>query len=85
MNILDLDTDRIHGVLTMFSISQGELARASRISPAMICLVLTRKKRPSARTAVALIEGLEKLLVGRRLDTAYFLRPPDAARVAPSG
>jgi transcriptional regulator with XRE-family HTH domain len=76
MKFLELDTARLRAVLTMFRISQGELARAAGISPAMLSLTLAGKKRPSKRTAVALIYGLEKLLThGRRLDTAYFLTP----------
>lgn len=74
MGLLDLDTGRLRAVLTMFQISQGELARAAGISPAMLSLTLASKKRPSERTAVALIHGLEKLLTqGRRLDTSYFV------------
>ena len=74
MESLDLDAGRIKAVLTMFRISQGELARAAGISPAMLSLTLAGKKRPSECTAVALIHGLEKLLTqGRRLDTSYFV------------
>lgn len=76
MESLNLDTVRLRAVLRMFRISQGELARAAGVSAAMVSLTLAGKKRPSERTAVALIHGLEKLLrQGRRLDTAYFLRP----------
>ena len=76
MEFVDLDTVRLRAVLTMFRISQGELARAAGVSAAMVSLTLAAKKRPSVRTAVALIYGLEKLLSqGRRLDTAYFLQP----------
>jgi transcriptional regulator with XRE-family HTH domain len=74
MESLDLEPRRIRAVLTMFRISQGELAHAANISPAMLSLTLAGKKRPSERTAVALIHGLEKLLTqGRRLDTSYFV------------
>ena len=74
MESVDLDAGRIKAVLTMFQISQGDLARNAGISPAMLSLILRGKKRPSARLAVALIYGLEKLLTqGRRLDTRYFL------------
>jgi hypothetical protein len=46
----------------------------------MVSLLLAGKKRPSMRTAVALIHGLEKLLTrDRRLDTAYFLGGPTGA------
>lgn len=74
MESVDLDTGRLKAVLTMFQISQGELARSAGISPAMLSLTLAGKKRPSERTAVAMIHGLEKLLTqGRRLDTTYFV------------
>ncbi len=74
MESLDLDTARLRAVLTMFRITQGELSRSSNISPAMLSLTLAGKKRPSARLAVAMIHGLEKLLTqGRRLDTSYFV------------
>ncbi len=67
-------------VLAMFQITQGELARASCLSTAMVSLMLAGKKRSSKRTAVALIHGLEKLLTdNRRLDTAYFLGGPTDA------
>ena len=80
MESLDLDTVRLRAVLTMFRISQGELARASAISPAMLSLTLAGKKRPSERTAVAMIHGLEKLLTqGRRLDTTYFVNTGDSS------
>ena len=81
MELVLLDTDRLRGVLAMFAITQGELARASGVSPAMICLLLSGRKQASRRIAVALVHGLERLLTGRRLDTAYFVRPSDAARV----
>lgn len=75
MESVDLDTVRVRAVLTMFRISQGDLAHSAGISPAMLSLILNGKKRPSARLAVAVIHGLEKLLSqGRRLDTAYFLK-----------
>ena len=74
MDTLVLNIERIRMVLTMFRITQGELARASRVSTAMVSLLLAGKKRPSMRTAVALIYGLEKLLTrNRRLDTAFFV------------
>lgn len=73
MEPLDLDTERLRAVLAMFNISQGEWARVAGVSPAMLSLVLARKKCPSPRIAVAMIHGLERLLTqGRRLDTAYF-------------
>ncbi len=76
MEFVDLDTVRLRAVITMFRISQGELARAASVSPAMLSLILSSKKRPSDRLAVALVHGLERLLnQGRRLDTAYFIRP----------
>ncbi len=81
MEAVDLDITRIRTVVAMFRLSQGELARASGASPAMVSLVLGAKKRPSARIAVALVHGIEKLLSGgRRLDTAFFI--PDAGRSA---
>ncbi len=74
MDTVVLDTDRLRMVLTMFRITQGELARASGISTAMVSLLLAGKKRASMRTAVALVHGLEKLLTcDRRLDTAFFI------------
>ena len=74
MDTVVLDIERIRMVLTMFRITQGELARASNTSTAMVSLMLAGKKRPSIRTAVALVHGLEKLLTGnRRLDTAFFV------------
>jgi len=74
MESIDLDTARLRAVLTMFQISQGELARSASISPAMLSLILSGQKRPSARLAVALVHGMEKLLTqGRRLDTSYFV------------
>ena len=84
MEAVSLDTARLKAVLAMFSISQGELARASGVSTAMICLLLAGRKKVSRRIAVSLVHGLERLLTGRRLDTAYFVRSPDAARAAPS-
>ena len=81
MEAVDLDITRIRTVLAMFRLSQGELARASGVSPVMVSLVLWATKRPSARIAVALVHGIERLLVGgRRLDTAFFI--PDAGRRA---
>lgn len=74
MDTIFLDIERIRMVLTMFRITQGELARASGVSTAMVSLLLAGKKRPSMRTAVALVRGVEKLLTGdRRLDTAFFV------------
>ncbi len=74
MGAVVLEIERIRMVLTMFRITQGELARASKVSTAMVSLLLAGKKRPSTRTAVALIYGLEKLLTrNRRLDTAFFV------------
>ena len=81
MEAVPLDTVRLKAVLAMFQITQGELARASGVSPAMICLLLSGRKQASRRIAVALVHGLERLLTGRRLDTAYFVRD---ARAAPS-
>ncbi len=74
MEAVDLDITRVRAVLAMFRITQGELARASGVSPAMVSLLLSRRKRSSARIAVALVHGIEKLLAGgRRLDTAFFI------------
>ncbi len=74
MDTLVLKIERIRLVLAMFRITQGELARASGVSTAMVSLMLAGKKRPSMRTAVALVHGLEKLLTrNRRLDTAFFV------------
>lgn len=74
MNTVVLNNERIRMVLTMFRITQGELARASRVSTAMVSLRLAGKKRPSMRLAVALVHGVEKLLTrDRRLDTAFFV------------
>ncbi len=74
MDSVVLNIERIRMVLTMFRITQGELARASGISTAMVSLMLAGKKRPSMRTAVALVYGLENLLTrDRRLDTAFFV------------
>ena len=74
MDTVVLDIERIRMVLAMFRITQGELARASGVSTAMVSLLLAGKKRPSMRIAVALIYGLEKLLTrNRRLDTAFFV------------
>lgn len=87
MDTLVLNIERIRMVLTMFRITQGELARASGVSTAMVSLLLAEKKRPSMRTAIALIHGLEKLLTrNRRLDTSYFivdLSPSNAAGPKP--
>ena len=58
MDSLDLDTARLKAVLTMFQISQGELARSAGISTAMLSLTLAGKKRPSARLVVAMIYRL---------------------------
>ena len=75
METVVLDIERIRMVLTMFRITQGELARASDMSTAMVSLLLAGKKRASMRTAVSLVQGLENLLTRRRrLDTAYFVR-----------
>lgn len=77
MEAVPLDTVRLKAVLAMFQITQGELARASGVSPAMICLLLSGRKRASRRIAVSLVHGLERLLTdGRRLDTAYFVCSP---------
>lgn len=74
MDTVVLDIERIRMVLTMFRLTQGELARASNISTAMVSLMLAGKKRPSIRTAVSLVQGLENLLTSnRRLDTAFFV------------
>ena len=74
MDTMVLNIERIRMVLTMFRITQGELARASGISTAMVSLMLADKKQPSIRTAVALVYGLEILLTrNRRLDTSYFI------------
>ena len=87
MDTVVLDIERIRMVLAMFRITQGELARASGVSTAMVSLLLAEKKRPSMRTAIALIHGLEKLLTrNRRLDTSYFivdLSPSNAAGPKP--
>ena len=74
MDTVALDIERIRMVLTMFRITQGELARASGVSTAMVSLLLAGKKIPSTRTAVALVHGVERLLTrDRRLDTAFFV------------
>ena len=70
MEAVDLDITRVRAVLAMFRITQGELARASGVSPAMVGLLLSGRKHPSARIAVARVHGLERLLtVGRRLSS----------------
>lgn len=74
MDTLVLNMERIRIVLSMFRLTQGELARASGVSTAMVSLLLAGKKKPSMRTAVALVHGVEKLLTSdRRLDTAFFV------------
>ena len=87
MDTVLLNIERIRMVLTMFRITQGELARASQVSTAMVSLLLAGKKRPSTPTAVALVHGVEKLLTrNRRLDTSYFivdLSPSNAAGPKP--
>ena len=84
MDTVALDIERIRMVLTMFRITQGELARASNISTAMVSLMLAGKKRPSIRTAVALVYGVEKLLTdNRRLDTAFFIESERTTIAAP--
>ncbi len=87
MKAVDLNVERIRAILSMFGISQGELARASSVSPAMVSLLLAGKKRPSRRTAVSLVHGVEKLLTrNRRLDTSHFivdLSPSNAAGPKP--
>ena len=87
MDTVVLNIERIRMVLTMFRITQGELARASGVSTAMVSLLLAGKKRPSRRTAVSLVHGVEKLLTrNRRLDTSYFivdLSPSNAAGPKP--
>ena len=40
MDTVVLNTERIRMVLTMFRITQGELARASGVSTAMVSLLL---------------------------------------------
>ncbi len=83
MDTLVLNIERIRMVLAMFRITQGELARASGVSTAMVSLLLAEKKRPSMRTAIALIHGLEKLLTrNRRLDTSYFIVDLSLSNVA---
>ncbi len=67
MGSVALDIDRIRMVLTLFRITQSELARASGVSTAMVSLMLADKEQPSMRTAVALVHGLEKLLDGKTL------------------
>jgi hypothetical protein len=63
MGAVVLDNGRIRMVLAMFQITQGEpvqtdwSARASCLSTAMVSMLLAGKKRPSMRTAVALIHG----------------------------
>ena len=52
MDTMVLNIERIRMVLTMFRITQGELARASGVSTAMVSLLLAEKKRPSMRTAI---------------------------------
>ena len=82
MDTLVLNIERIRMVLTMFRITQGELARASGVSTAMVSLLLAGKKRPSTRTAVALVRGVEKLLTSnRRLDTSFFVGDDEDAIV----
>ena len=77
MDTVVLDIERIRMVLTMFQITQGELARASGISTAMVSLLLAGRKRSSVQAAVSLVHGLEKLLTrNRRLDTGYFIKSP---------
>ncbi len=51
-----------------------EFARASGISTAMVSLMHVGKKRPSMRTAVALVHGVEKPPTrDRPLGTSYFI------------
>ncbi len=54
--------------------TQGELARASGVSPTTISLFLSRKRSLRPALAVRLVEGLERAFVrkGSRLDTAFF-------------
>ena len=55
-------------------VTQGELSRASGVSPATISLFLRGKRELRPAMAARLVEGLEREFVrgGSRLDTAFF-------------
>ena len=60
-------------------ITQGELSRASGISPTTISLFLNGKRKLRPALAARLVEGLERAFVrkGSRLDTAFFTEDHD--------
>ncbi len=55
-------------------LTQGEVSRASGLSPTTISLFLSGKRRLRPALASKLIVGLERVFVqkGSRLDTAFF-------------
>ncbi len=57
-------------------ITQGELSRASGVSPTTISPFLNGKRKLRRTLAASLVAGLEKVFVqkGSRLDTVFFER-----------
>ena len=70
-----MNPDRLRMAMKLLGdITQGELSRASGVSPTTISLFLNGKRELRPALAVKLVEGMERAFArkGSRLDTAFF-------------
>ncbi len=70
-----MSPDRLRMAMVLLGgITQGELSRASGVSPTTISLFLNGKRKLRPALAARLVEGMERAFVrkGSRLDTAFF-------------
>ena len=70
-----MNPDRLRMAMALLgNITQGELSRASGVSPTTISLFLSGKRKLRPALASKLMLGLERVFVtkGLRLDTGFF-------------
>ena len=75
-----MSPDRLRmAMLLLGGITQGELSRASGVSPTTISLFLSDKRKLRPALASKLMVGLERVFKqkGSRLDTAFFMNTAD--------
>ena len=76
-----MSPDRLRMAMVLLGdITQGELSRASGVSPTTISLFLNGKRKLRPALASKLVVGLERVFVrkGSRLDTAFFTTDGDS-------
>ena len=70
-----MNPDRVRMAMKLLGdLTQGEVSRASGLSPTSISLFLSGKRKLRPALASKLVVGLERVFVqkGARLDTAFF-------------